>query len=252
MFWDKHHQTFFPSKNVLLYLSAMRYPLSFITKYPCKQTNNTGPTYCKSQNRWNPLQLCPVQLYAARFSLNRRCKLAVTRSISTCRQLYNLQDFPLLFVIIFLTIPQQQVMAPEILQPEVIEAESSRTTGASNNAPPSETPQQCRHQVVHRNAAIVATENMTQNARLKIVSKTVSNRKQKHQANGCESIHINVDDGRLTVSRTAGVRRELRDQCIAAYNGKSPWLTKAIVCTVREIEDDGVVSSEAFADEFGD
>jgi len=28
-----------------LYLSHMRYQLSFITMYPCKQTNNIGPTY---------------------------------------------------------------------------------------------------------------------------------------------------------------------------------------------------------------
>jgi len=48
-------------------------------------------------------------------------------------------------VIIFLTIPQQQVMAPEIVQPGAIEAELSRTTGASNNAPPGETQQQRRH-----------------------------------------------------------------------------------------------------------
>ena len=55
-------------------------------------------------------------------------------------------------------------MAPEILQPGAIEAESSRTTGASNNAPPGETQQQRRHHLVHRDAAIVATENMTLDA----------------------------------------------------------------------------------------
>jgi len=45
-------------------------------------------------------------------------------------------------VIIFLTIQQQQVMAPEILQPGAIEAELSQTTRASKNAPPRETQEQ--------------------------------------------------------------------------------------------------------------
>jgi len=77
-------------------------------------------------------------------------------------------------VIIFLTIQPQQVMAPEILQPGAIEAELSRTTGASNNTPPGETQQQRRHKLVHRNAAIVATKNKTQDGLLKIVRRTGS------------------------------------------------------------------------------
>jgi len=49
-----------------------------------------------------------------------------------------------------------------------------------------------------------------------------------------------------------GVRRELRNEFIAARNGKPPWLTKAFVRTVREIEHHDVVSSGIFADEFPD
>jgi len=60
-------------------------------------------------------------------------------------------------VIIFLTIPQQQVMTPKIFQSGAIEAKSSLKTGTSNNAPHGETNQQRRHQLVHRNTAIVAT-----------------------------------------------------------------------------------------------
>jgi len=71
-------------------------------------------------------------------------------------------------VIIFLTIPQQQVMAREILQPGAIEPKSSRTTGSSNNAPPGETQQQRRHQLVHCDTAFIATENVTQEAHSKI------------------------------------------------------------------------------------
>jgi len=230
----------------------MGYQLSFITIYPWKQSNNIGSTYCKWRDCWNPLRLYPVQLYTAGFSLNWRCKLAVTHSILTCSWLYNLQDFPLLFVIIFLTIPQQHVMAPEILQPGVIEAELSQMTGASNNAPPCETQQQPRHQLVHCDAAIVATNNMTHDARLKIVRKIRSSKNEKQHAIGCESIHIDVDDDQLTVQCTAGVGRELRDQFIAARNGKPPWSSKAFVRTVREIDHYDVVNSGLFADEFGD
>jgi len=48
-------------------------------------------------------------------------------------------------VIIFLTIPQQQLIAPERLEPGAIEAGLSRMTGASNYAPPGEPQQQRRH-----------------------------------------------------------------------------------------------------------
>jgi len=102
-------------------------------------------------------------------------------------------------MIIFLTIPQQQVMAPEIVQPGAIEAESSRITGASNNPPPCETQHQHRHQLVHRDAATSASKNMTQDAHLKIVRKTRCNNNKKQHVIGCESIHMDVDDGQLTV-----------------------------------------------------
>jgi len=71
-------------------------------------------------------------------------------------------------------------MAPETRQPGAIAAESSRTTGASTNAPPGESPPQCRHQLVHHDAAIVATKNLTQDAHLRKVRKTrrSNNKKQ--------------------------------------------------------------------------
>ena len=184
---------------VLFYHSKTWYQLSFITIYPCKWTTIVGPTCCKLWDCSSPIQLYTVQLYTAGFGLNWTCKLAVTRSIMTCSWLYNLQDFPLVFVIIFLTIPPQQVMAPGILQPGAIEAELSWTTGGSNNAPPSETQQQLRHQLVHRDAAIVATENMTQDAHLRIVRQTGSSKNTKQHAIRCDSIYIDVDDGQQTV-----------------------------------------------------
>jgi len=137
---------------------------------------------------------------------------------------------------IFLTIPQQQVMVPAKHHPGAIEAQLSWTPGASNNAPPGETQQQRRHQIVHRNAAIVATEHLTPEAHSKMIRKTRSSKYTKQNAIGCESIHIDVDDGEPTVYHPAGVRRELHEQFFAACNGNPPWSTKAFVRIVREIK----------------
>jgi len=94
---------------------------------------------------------------------------------------------------------QQQAMPPATLSPGAIVAESSRMTAASSNAPLGETQQQRRHQLVHRDAAIVATENMTQDAHLNKVHKTRSSKNKKQHAIRCESIHICVDDGQLRI-----------------------------------------------------
>jgi len=72
-------------------------------------------------------------------------------------------------------------------------------TGTSSDAPPGETQQQRRHQLVHRDAAIVATENMAQDSQIKMVCKTATSKKKKQHAIGYEPIHISVDDSRLTI-----------------------------------------------------
>jgi len=72
-------------------------------------------------------------------------------------------------------------MAPQTPQHGLIESKSSRTAGASSNAPLVETQLHRRHQLVHRDAAIAATENMAQDAHLKKVRKTgCSNNRQQH------------------------------------------------------------------------
>ena len=70
-------------------------------------------------------------------------------------------------------------------------------TGASTIGPPGETLQQRRHQLVHRAAAIVATENVTLDAHIGIVCKSGSSNNKKPHAIGCESMHIDVDDRQL-------------------------------------------------------
>jgi len=80
---------------------------------------------------------------------------------------------------IFLTMPQQQVMATETLQPGAIRAESSWTTGASTDAQPSETKQQVRHHMVHHDAAMFATKNMTEHQDVKMIRKMGSIKNKK-------------------------------------------------------------------------
>jgi len=112
------------------------------------------------------------------------------------------------------------------------------------------TQQECRHQVVHREATDAATKHMTEDAHLKIVCKTGSSTNKKQHAVGCQYLHTVVNSHQLTIKRIAGIRRDLCDQFIAVRNGKHPWWTKAFVRTVREIEHHDVGSPGIFAAEF--
>jgi len=105
--------------------------------------------------------------------------------------------------------------------------------GASSNTSHAERQHQCRHHLVHRDAAIAATENMTLDRQLKTVYKIGISKNTKQHAIGCEYIRIEVDGHQLIIYYTAGVRRELRDQLIAASNEKPPWSTKAFVRIVH-------------------
>jgi hypothetical protein len=77
-------------------------------------------------------------------------------------------------------------MAPQTPLPGGIQSESSQTTGTSSNAPQAETQLQRRQQLVHRDAAIAATEKMAQVARLKKVRKTGHRNNWQQHAIGCE------------------------------------------------------------------
>jgi len=90
-------------------------------------------------------------------------------------------------------------MAPQPPQPGGIQSEPSQTTGASSNEPLAGTQQQRSHQLVHRDAAIAATENLAQDADLKKVRWTGRRNNRQQHANGCESLHIDVEGGQLTI-----------------------------------------------------
>jgi len=129
---------------------------------------------------------------------------------------------------------------------------TGRMAGATSNTEILGTQQERRHKLVHREAANVATKHITQDTYLKILRKTGSSKNKTQHSVGCEYILIEGNGGQLTVQSTDCVCTELRNEFIAARNGKPPSSTKAFVRTVREIDHHDVVSSEIFADEFPD
>jgi hypothetical protein len=76
---------------------------------------------------------------------------------------------------------------------------TGRLAGATSNTEILATQQELRHKLVHRDAANVATNHMTQDAHLKIVRKTGTSKNKKQHAVGCEFIHIEENGGQLTV-----------------------------------------------------
>jgi len=152
-----------------LYLPNMRYQLSLTSMYPWKQTN---------KQHWTDLLQIGGRLESpATCTYTQQDKTWVERASW-------LSFIPLWLVAYYIFLrtfhfslsssspfPQHQVMAPQAPQPGVIQSEMSRTMVVSSNAPLPGTQQQCRHQLVHSDAAIAATENMAQDAHLKNVRK---------------------------------------------------------------------------------
>ena len=174
--------------------------------------------------------------------------LAVTHFILTWSQVYILQDFQLLFNIIFLmtshfislssssALPPEQIMAQQTHQEGTSGSESSKMMGASSTTWPTETQLQCRHHIVQGDAANAATKNMTQHAEFKMFRKTRCSNDEKQHLIRYEYIHSEVDVRQLTIWHTAGVCRELHDKFIGTSTRKPGWSTKALICTVRTIK----------------
>ena len=75
---------------------------------------------------------------------------------------------------------------------------------------------------------------------------------QQQHATGCGYIHTMVNSRQLTVWCTAGVHRDLHVQDITAHNKSPPWSTNTFVCTVGKIEHQDIHCSGIFVDEFRD
>ena len=93
---------------------------------------------------------------------------------------------------------------------------------------------------------------MTQDAHLKIVSKTGSSTYKKQHAVRCEYIHTEVNGRQLTIYHVAGVSREPCDPLFAVCNGKPPWSTKSFLRAVHEIENHDFVSGGISSYKFRD
>jgi len=75
---------------------------------------------------------------------------------------------------------------------------TGRLAGTTSNTELLGTQRERRHNLVHRDAANVATKHMTQDAHLKIVRKTGSSKNKKQHAVGCKYILIVANGGQLT------------------------------------------------------
>jgi len=122
--------------------------------------------------------------------------------------------------------------------------------GVTRNMSLSGTQQERKYQLVHRNAANVATYNITQDGHVKVVCKTESSKNKKQHTIRYKYIHIKVNDGLLTIKYTPNICNQLSYQFNSACNGKPPWSTKEYVGKVYEIEHHDVVSSGTFVHKF--
>jgi len=164
MGWDKRHQRSFWLKNFSFI--SIKHEISAVVHFNVSQPTN-------KQHQTDLLQIVgPLESPATCIYTQ------VDISLEQCASW--LSFFPLWLVAYYILLttshfslsssssfPQQQGMDPQTPQPSVIESESSRTMGASSHASVAETQQQHRHQLVHRDAAIAATENITQDAHFK-------------------------------------------------------------------------------------
>ena len=160
----------FQQRMCRLYHTNTRFRLSFIVILPCNQTHNIAQTWCKSQDGWQPVQPAAIRnriqlvqnIQVGCFVCYFDLKLArYSSGLPTSFRYLLHQDFPLRFVIIISSLPQQQIMAPQTPPQGEGGTESSRTMGASSNTPPAETQLQWSHHLVHHDAANAATENMS-------------------------------------------------------------------------------------------
>jgi len=84
-------------------------------------------------------------------------------------------------------------------QPGPSRSKSGRLADASSNMSLMGTQQECRHQLVHREAADAATKHMTEDADIQIVRRTGRSTNKKQHAVRCEYLHTAVNSRQLTV-----------------------------------------------------
>jgi len=96
-------------------------------------------------------------------------------------------------------IPHHHVMETEPPQPALSRSKWSWLAGDSLNTSLIGTQQECRQQLVHRDAANAATRNMTPDAHLQIVHNTGRSKNRQLHAVGCKYMHMMVNSHQLTL-----------------------------------------------------
>jgi len=84
-------------------------------------------------------------------------------------------------------------------QPTASGLKSSRLAGDTSTTSLIGAHQECRHQLVHHDAADAASRYMTQDTHLKIIRKTGSSKNKKQHAVGCKYMHIVVNGRQFTI-----------------------------------------------------
>jgi len=162
----------------------MRNQLSFTSMYPCKQTNK--------HHRTDLLQIAgPLESPAPRSDRQKDIPWVEHASWQSFIPLWPVAYYIFLRTFHFSLsssspFPQPQDMAQQAPPPGVIQSESNRTSGPLPNAPLAETKPQRRHQLVHRDAAIAATEIIALDAHLNMLRKTRHSYNTQQHAIGCE------------------------------------------------------------------
>jgi hypothetical protein len=90
-------------------------------------------------------------------------------------------------------------MAPQTAQESTSGSELSRMMGASSSMSQTAPQHQRRFHLVHRDAAIAATEDMTLDTPLETDFSMRSSKNMKQHAIGCEYIQIEFDSRQLTI-----------------------------------------------------
>jgi len=231
IFWDNHHDTSFPSMNVLFTTDNCEI-LAVVHLHLPLEANNQHQTHAPEiVGRWEtPATFSHPQQDSSWVECTRRLLLIpfwleANFIFLRTSHLFSLSSSS--------PIPLHQFMAKQTPQPSESGSESSRLTGFASNASLAGAQQRPRHQWVHHDAANTATKNITEDAHLKTVRNTRSSKNMTQHAIGWEYSHITVNFGQLAMKHAVGIRRPLPEPSIAAHNRKPPWPVKAFDRTER-------------------
>ena len=195
--WDKHQQTFFPLYSDILMSDS--HAISAVV--PCdlsRLTNTQHWAYLLHiAGRWKPPATCGHTQQNSSWVYTTSWLLVIPfwheayYIVLRTSHFFSLSSSS--------SISHQHIMETQSPQQAASGSKSSRLAGDTSNTSLIGTQQECRHQLVHHDAANAATRNITLDAHLNIVRKTESSKNRQQYAVGCKYIHIVVNGRQLTV-----------------------------------------------------